>query len=96
MGLFKNARPGRDFSKFSGNVTGAFGKGINDIFVSPVSALTGVGTDAFSSVTSSPLLYIAAGGIVLVVLQGMRSTQSVGNSFAQNPESIRAITDAIR
>ena len=96
MGFLKNARPGRDFRKFSGNITGGIGKGISDIFVSPIGALTGIGTNAFSDLTSSPLLYIAAGGLVLVVLQGMRSTQSVGNSFANNPDSIRAIADAIR
>jgi len=87
---------GRDIGKFSGNITGAMGTGISDVFITPLSSVTGIATDAFSDVTSSPLLYVMFAGLALVVIKGMSSAESVSNTALENPESIRAIASAMR
>ena len=95
MGSFLKA-PGRTINKFSGNITGAMGTGISDVFITPLSSLSNIATGAFSDITSSPLLYVMFAGLAIVVIKGMSSAQSVSNTALENPESIRAIASAIR
>jgi hypothetical protein len=95
MGSFLKA-PGRTIGKFSGNITGAMGTGISDIFITPLSGITDVATGAFSSVTSSPLLYVMVAGLAIVVVKGMSSAEGVSKTALENPESIKAIAAAMR
>ena len=93
-GFLKN--PGKVINKFSGNITGAMGTGISDVFITPLSSLTNVATGAFSDITSSPLLYVMFAGLAIVVIKGMSSAEGVSTTALQNPESIRAIASAMR
>jgi hypothetical protein len=95
MGSFLKA-PGRTINKFSGNITGAMGTGISDVFITPLSSLTNVATGAFSDITSSPLLYIMAGCLAIVVVKGISSAEAVSKTGLENPESIKAIAAAMR
>jgi H+/Cl- antiporter ClcA len=94
MGFLKT--PGLSIKKFTNNITSSMGQGISDIFITPLGGVTGIATGAFSDVTSSPLLYVMMAGLVIVVFQGMKSTESVSNTALNNPESLRALADAMK
>jgi hypothetical protein len=88
--------PGKTINKFSGNITGAMGRGISDVFITPLSGLTDVATGAFSDITSSPLLYVMVTGIAIIMIKGMSSAEAVSKTGLENPESIKAIAAAMR
>ena len=88
--------PGKSMGKFSGNITGAMGQGIGDVFISPISALTNTATDAFSDITSSPLLLIGVGLVGILAISSVFKASDTANKFAENPESIAALASAIR
>ena len=94
VGFIKH--PGKSLGKFSGNMSGAVGQGISDIFITPISSLTNVATGAFSDITSSPLLYVMAAGLAIVVIKGMSSAESVSNTALENPESLKVLAEAAR
>ena len=88
--------PGKSMGKFSENITGAMGKGISDVFITPISSLTNVATGAFSDITSSPLLMIGVGLIGVIAISGIFKGSEVAKTGLENPESIRALASAIR
>ena len=94
VGFIKH--PFKSVGKASQNVTGAMGQGISDIIISPISALTNTATDAFSDVTSSPLLYVMVAGLAFVVVKGLGSAERVSNTALENPESLGVIAQAMR
>ena len=94
--ILKKKHFGRDINKFSENITGAMGQGISDVFISPISALTNVGTGAFSDITSSPLLYVMVAGLAFVVVKGLGSAERVSNTALENPESLKVMAEAIK
>jgi hypothetical protein len=94
VGFIKH--PLKSVGKASQNVTGAMGQGISDVFISPISGLTDVATGAFSDITSSPLLMVGVGLIGVIAISSIFKASDTANKFAENPESITALAQAIR
>ena len=88
--------PFKSVGKASANVTGAMGQGISDIIISPISSLTNTATDAFSDITSSPLLMVGVGLIGVIAISSIFKASDTANKFAENPESITALSQAMR
>ena len=88
--------PGKSLGKFSGNITGSIGQGISELFITPISALTNTATDAFGDITSSPLLLVGVGLIGVIAISGIFKASDTANKFAENPESITALSQAMR
>ena len=96
-GFVKGLRhPGKNINKFSGNITGSIGQGISDVFITPISALTNTATDAFGDITSSPLLMVGVGLIGVIAISSIFKASDTANKFAENPESITALSQAMR
>ena len=92
-GFVKGLRhPGRNINKFSGNITGAMGQGISDVFISPISQLT----DTASDFLSSPVMLIGVGLIGIIAISSVFKASDTANKFAENPESITALAQAMR
>jgi hypothetical protein len=94
VGFIKH--PFKSVGKASANVTGAMGQRISDVFISPISALTNTATDAFSDITSSPLLMVGVGLIGVIAISSIFKASDTANKFAENPESITALAQAMR
>ena len=88
--------PGKSLGKFSGNITGSIGQGISDVFITPISGLTDVATGAFSDITSSPLLMVGVSLIGVIAISSIFKASDTANKFAENPESITALAQAMR
>ena len=88
--------PGKSMGKFSENITGSIGQGISDVFITPISGLADVATGAFSDITSSPLLMVGVGLIGILAISSVFKASDTANKFAENPESITALAQAIR
>ena len=84
--------PGKSLGKFSQNITGAMGQGIDDLFVTPISQFT----DTASGFLSSPTLMIGVGLIGVIALSSVFKASETANTALKNPESIAAIASALR
>jgi hypothetical protein len=82
--------PGKSIGKFSQNITGAAGQGIDDIFVHPIQELTGTA----SSFVNSPIWYIALAGGGLILLTAVVKSSSTANTALENPESLKILAQA--
>ena len=92
-GFVKSLRhPGRNINKFSGNITGAAGQGISDVFITPISQLT----DTASDFLSSPVMLLGVGLLGVVVISGIFKGSEVAKTGLENPESITALAQAMR
>jgi hypothetical protein len=83
---------GKSFGKFSKNITGSMGQGISDVFISPIQDLTQTTSDFLSS----PTLMIGVGLIGVIAVTTIIRGSQTANVALQNPESIRALAEAVR
>jgi hypothetical protein len=83
---------GKSFGKFSKNITGSMGQGISDVFISPISQITDSASDFFSS----PGLMLIGAGVIGIALVSVYRASDTANVALQNPESIRALAEAVR
>ena len=92
--ILKKKHFGRDINKFSGNISGAMGQGISDVFINPISDLTNVATGAFSDITSSPLLMVGVGLIGVIAISSIFKGSEVAKTGLENPESLKILAAA--
>jgi hypothetical protein len=90
VGFIKH--PFKSVGKASANITGAMSQGISDVFISPISQLT----DTASDFLSSPVMLIGVGLIGVIAISSIFKASDTANKFAENPESIAALAQAMR
>ena len=90
--ILKKKHFGRDINKFSGNITGAMGQGISDVFINPISDLTNTASDFLSS----PILMIGVGLIGVIAISSVFKASDTANVALQNPESLKVLAAAAR
>jgi hypothetical protein len=88
--------PFKSIGKASGNITGAMSQGINDVFISPITDLTKNFESTASDFLSSPILMVGVGLLGVIVISGIFKGSEVAKTGLENPESIRALAQAMR
>lgn len=88
VGFIKH--PGKSIGKFGGNIGQGLGDFTSNAFVQPITQLT----DNASDFINSPIWYIALGGGALILLTTIVRGTGTANRLADNPEAIRALSEA--